>query len=155
MHHLVFAAFCFGFSAFNQKNLVYSIYLISFAVAMNRFELENRLISFAVQVIGLTKTLTNDIAGQYFGQQLLRSGGSPALHYGEAIGAESTQDFIHKLSIGVKELRESYNNLRIIRNAKLSQEPDNVDALISECNELIAILVATIKTSRAKLHQKN
>jgi four helix bundle protein len=122
---------------------------------MNKFQIESRLINFAVGIIALTKTLENDISGQYFGHQLLRSGGSPALHYGEALGAESTKDFIHKLSIGVKELRESYNNLRIIRNAKLSKQADLLDSLISECNELISILVATIKTSKANLYQKS
>lgn len=122
---------------------------------MDKFQLENRLINFAVGIISLTQTLEEDLPGQYFGQQLLRSGGSPALHYGEALGAESTKDFIHKLSIGVKELRESYNNLRIIRNAKLSKQADLLDSLISECNELISILVATIKTSKANLYQKS
>ena len=118
---------------------------------MNRLQLETRLIQFAVDIIALIKTLDSELAGQYFGNQLLRSGGSPALHYGEALGAESTKDFIHKLSIGVKELRESFNNLRIIKNANLSQKPELVDPLLAECNELISIFVATIKTNKAKL----
>jgi four helix bundle protein len=121
---------------------------------MDRIQLENRLINFAVGIIALTKTLENDLSGQYFGQQLLRSGGSPALHYGEALGAESTRDFIHKLSIGVKELRESHNNLKIIQRARLTQQLDLVDPLISECNELISILVSTIKTCKSKLYHR-
>jgi four helix bundle protein len=118
---------------------------------MNRKDLENRLINFSVGIIEITKTLDKDLAGQYYGGQLLRSGGSPALHYGEALGAESTKDFIHKLSIALKELRESYNNLLIIKRANLSTNATRLDALTAECNELISIMYATIKTSKKKL----
>lgn len=125
--------------------LDYHVILAVIAFTMDKFQLEKRLIDFAVGVISLTQTLEGDLPGQYFGHQLLRSGGSPALHYGEALGAESTKDFIHKMSIGVKELRESYNNLRIIRKAHLSQQHVLIEKLISECNELISIFVAASK----------
>jgi four helix bundle protein len=126
-----------------QEGLVWFIFEI-----MNRQLLENRLIAFAVGIVRITKHLDNGIAGQYFGNQVLRSGGSPALHYGEAVGAESTKDFIHKLSIALKELRETYNNLRIIHQSELCRDPKQLDHLVKECNELIAILYATIKKTK-------
>jgi four helix bundle protein len=110
--------------------------------------LENRLIDFSVGIVNITKHLDNSMAGQYFGNQVLRSGGSPALHYGEAIGAESTRDFIHKLSIALKELRETYNNLRIIQKSELCVNHALLDSMVVECNELIAILYSTIKSTK-------
>lgn len=118
---------------------------------MQRADLENRFVDFSVGIIEITKTLDKDLTGQYYGGQLLRSGGSPALHYGEALGAESTKDFIHKLSIALKELRETYNNLKIIKRAALTPNTARLNALLIECNELISIIYDTIKTSRKKL----
>lgn len=115
---------------------------------MTRQILENRLIDFSVGIVNVTKYLDNGMAGQYFGNQVLRSGGSPALHYGEAAGAESTRDFIHKLSIAVKELRETHNNLRIIQKSELCVHHALLDSMVAECNELIAILYSTIKSTK-------
>lgn len=115
---------------------------------MNRQILENRLIDFSVGIVKLTKHMHSTYAGQYFCNQVLRSGGSPALHYGEAVGAESPRDFIHKLSIALKELRETHNNLRIIHKSELCNNQALIDELIMECNELIAILYTTLKTTK-------
>ena len=79
-----------------------------------------------------------------FVDQLIRSGLSPALNYGEAISGESRKDFVHKMKIALKELRETYNNLRIIKLAKIINS-DSLDKIISENNELIAIFVQSIK----------
>jgi four helix bundle protein len=89
------------------------------------------------------------MSGKYFGGQLLRSGGSPALHYGEASGAESTNDFVHKLRIALKELKESRSNLKIQGLSRLMLTTD-VDHqwLTKECGELIAILAKSIDTAR-------
>ncbi|MFN3530001.1 MAG: four helix bundle protein [Bacteroidia bacterium] len=115
---------------------------------MNRQILENRLIDFSVGIVKITKHIDASPAGQYFCNQVLRSGGSPALHYGEAIGAESTRDFIHKLIVALKELRETHNNLRIIHKSELCDNHALLDGLITECNELIAILYTTLKTTK-------
>jgi len=81
------------------------------------------------------------------GGQLLRSGTSPSLNYGEAKSGESKNDFIHKMKVCLKELRESFNCLRIIQRAKISPEEQQVICLIEECNELISIFVKSIVTA--------
>jgi four helix bundle protein len=85
---------------------------------------------------------------------LLRSGTSPALNYGEAQSAESRNDFIHKLKIALKELRESYNSLQIIQRAELSNNVQLIEQTSKECNELIAILVKSIETAQKNNHDK-
>ena len=72
---------------------------------MNALDLENRLIEFAVLVIGVVEDLPNTKAGNHIGNQLIRSGTSPAPNYGEARSAESKRDFVHKIKISLKELR--------------------------------------------------
>ena len=114
---------------------------------MNRFELEERLIDFAVLILEIAKLLPNTYAGNHLGSQLIRSGSSPALNYGEAQSAESRKDFIHKNKIVLKELRESRVGLKIIKKSKLIDDPEIIDSGIAESNELISIFVKSIKTS--------
>jgi four helix bundle protein len=73
---------------------------------MNKFELEDRLVDFAVLIIDIVDNLPNTKAGNHLAGQLVRSGTSPALNYGEAQSGESRKDFIHKIKIVLKELRE-------------------------------------------------
>jgi four helix bundle protein len=80
-----------------------------------KYDLEERLIDFAILIIQITESLFNTRAGNHIAGQLVRSGTSPALHYGEAQSAESRTDFIHKLKILLKELRETKTALRIIK----------------------------------------
>ena len=116
---------------------------------MKANELEERLINFAVDCIKICDTLSNTNAGNYYANQLVRSSGSSALNYGEARSGESKKDFQHKMSICLKELRESYNNLRIIKRAKLNQKkPNNIDLIIDEANQLVSIFVKSVKTSK-------
>lgn len=78
-----------------------------------KYDLEERLIEFAVLIIKVAESLNNTKAGNHIAGQLVRSGTSPALQYGEAQSAESRNDFIHKLKILLKELRESLVALKI------------------------------------------
>ena len=112
---------------------------------MNALDLENRLIEFAVLVIGVVEDLPNTKAGNHIGNQLIRSGTSPAPNYGEARSAESKRDFVHKIKISPKELRETHIWLRIIERKQLG-DPQRLLAAISECNELIAIFVSSTRT---------
>jgi four helix bundle protein len=117
---------------------------------MNRkstFDLQERLIDFAVLVIQVTNEMPGNQAGKILADQLLRSGTSPALHYGEAQGAESKRDFIHKLKVGLKELRESHACLRIIQKAKLHKDANNLESCRKECSELVAIFQASVNTA--------
>lgn len=74
--------------------------------------LEERLIHFAANCAKLQSQLKANDAGQYYGKQLIRSAGSAALNYAESQSAESKRDFGHKLSLCLKELRESLSNLK-------------------------------------------
>ena len=111
------------------------------------YDLEDRLIDFSVRIIRLTEALPNTKAGTHVAGQLLRSGTSPAPNYGEAQSAESAADFIHKLKIALKELRESLIWLRIISRANLIKSATMLTPLMRENDELIAILYASVKTA--------
>lgn len=82
-------------------------------------DLEERLILFAVNIINMSEGIRPGIAGRNMSDQIVRSCSSTALNYGEAQSAESGRDFVHKLGICLKELRETYINLRIIDGAEL------------------------------------
>ena len=112
-----------------------------------KFDLEERLIDFAAVIIDISEALPNTIAGNHLGGQLLRSGTSPALHYGEAQAAESPADFIHKMKVCLKELRETYNCLRLIRKKNWIKE--GLEVQVKESNELVAIFVTSVKTAQA------
>jgi four helix bundle protein len=115
---------------------------------MNRkFDLDERLIDFAATIIGISEALPKTFAGNHLAGQLVRSGISPALNYGEAQSAESRNDFIHKMKISAKELRETYNGLRIIK--KMNWHPEQgLAVVLDENNQLIAIFVKSIETAR-------
>ncbi|MEP7263630.1 MAG: four helix bundle protein [Bacteroidota bacterium] len=113
-----------------------------------KFDLNDRLIDFAVFTLTLTDTMYNSRAGNHIANQLVRSCTSPALQYGEALSAESTKDFIHKLKILLKELRESFNSLKIAERVPLTEKTDMLKYALSECSELIAIFVKSIETTR-------
>ncbi len=111
--------------------------------------LEDRLIDFSLSVITVAQTLPSTKFGLWLEDQLCRSSTSSALNYGEARGAESRRDFIHKMKVCQKELRETYNALRIMRKFhELHQKPiKDIDPVLGENNELIAIFVTSIKTA--------
>lgn len=96
--------------------------------------LEERLINFAVSIIQLAEKLPNSYIGKHLQGQLYRSGTAPALNYGEAQGAESPADFIHKMCICLKELRETQVCLKVISRATLISFEDTKPVL-SECGE--------------------
>ena len=113
-------------------------------------QLETRLVDFAVRIVRLCRDLPSDFAGIHFGKQMLRSGSSPALHYGEARGAESDKDFRHKCSIALKELRETYINLKIVNQSGIYSGTQLVD-LLDENNQLISIFVKTVRSMDTKI----
>ncbi len=113
----------------------------------HRFDLEDRLLEFSVRILRIVEDLPNTKVGNHVGGQILRSGTSPFAHHGEAQGAESRRDFIHKLRIALKELRETKRWLRLIQVAPLIQPKTRLDELLEEVEELIKIFVASIKTT--------
>ena len=104
--------------------------------------------NFSVSVISLTESLPDTVAGRYICGQITRSGMAPALNYGEAKSAESTNDFVHKMKISLKELRETFIALKIIQAKPLTKKMELLDDCIRECNELISIFVKSIQTAQ-------
>ena len=109
--------------------------------------LEERLIDFAVRIIKLSANLPKTPAGKHIAGQILRAGTSPAPNYGEARGAESHADFVHKLRIVLKELNETSIWLCIIKRCHLLRE-ELLSDIIEENNSLSKIFTASLKTSR-------
>ena len=89
--------------------------------------------------------------GQNLANQISRASTSPALNYGEAQSAESTRDFIHKMKIGLKELRETLIGIKIFDRANMVENKDEIRNLKDEANELISIYVASINTAKKRL----
>jgi four helix bundle protein len=115
-----------------------------------KYDLEERLIDFVLildEIIDQlpSNRLTNHIAGQ-----MIRSGTSPALNYGEAQSAESQKDFIHKMQLSLKELRETKVCLKIILRKEFIIKEIIMNAL-SENEELIAIFAQSVKTAKSRL----
>lgn len=121
---------------------------------MKRFDLEERLIDFAANVILFTDDVVKSYAGNHLLGQITRSSTSPALNYGEAQSAESHRDFVHKMGICLKELRETNNCLKIIERANLHSNKIVLEGLKVEANELISIFVASIKTAKTNAENK-
>ena len=109
-------------------------------------DLEDRLVDFAVRIITVIEALPSSRAGNHIAGQLVRSGTAPAPNYGEAQSAESRKDFIHKMKIALKELRETLIWLQIIERKPLC-EPAKMASITNECDELIAIFVSSVKTA--------
>ena len=112
-----------------------------------KYDLEERLTKFAVLISNLVELLPSTLTGRYLAGQLIRSGISPALNYGEAKSAESMNDFIHKMKIALKELRETFISLKIIKKKQYKQVISVTDSCLKECNELICIFVKSISTA--------
>jgi four helix bundle protein len=110
-------------------------------------ELEERLIDFAVRIVKLSANLPRTPAGRHIAGQIMRSGTSPAPNYGEARGAESHADFVHKLRIVFKELNETSIWLRIIGRSQLLRK-ELMEDIMKENTELCRIFAATLKTTR-------
>ena len=119
----------------------------------HKYDLEERLINFAVLIIDLVGKLPNNYTGRHFGNQLLRSGSSPALNYGEAQAAESDAGFIHKMKVCLKELRESQICLKIIKRKPLLVNKI-LDTALQESGELVAIFTSSITTTEARINQE-
>lgn len=119
------------------------------------YDLEERLLDFAANIIRLVETLPNTRAGNHVAGQLLRSGTSPLPNHGEAQAAESRDDFIHKFSICLKELRETRRWLRLIVRVPLLKDPTGTNALILESEELIKIFAKSIRTAKGGKVQRS
>lgn len=112
-----------------------------------KIDLEERLIQFSVRIIEIAEGLPKTFAGSHIAGQMIRSGTSPAFNYGEASSAESRKDFVHKIKIALKELKETRVAIRIIRTANMYPDSEKIDNVIKECSELIAIFITSVNTA--------
>ena len=117
---------------------------------MIKSELENRLVNFSVSIIGMTKGLKEEFESQHLSKQIIRSGTATALLYGEAQGAISRKDFIHKISLVLRELKETEMNLRIIEDSKLLQNQLLMNEIKDENQQLIKIFMKTMQTAKQR-----
>src|SRR5213594_1199226 len=111
-----------------------------------RYDLEDRLIAFAVQICVLAERFPATGIGRHVSSQIVRSGTSPFANYGEAQAAESRQDFVHKLRVCLKELRETQAWLKFIQRMNLCSE--SVETVSRECDALGARIATSSSHSR-------
>ncbi len=110
--------------------------------------IEKRLIEFSLQILKLTKEFNSSFISDHLSKQIIRSSTSAALNYGEVQSSESQKDFIHKISIVLKELRETNINIQLIQGADLCENSDRVENIRKENVELISIFYKTWETAK-------
>ena len=114
------------------------------------YDLEERLLEYSVRIIKLVEKIPNTRAGIHVSGQLLRSGTSPYPNHGEAQAAESPKDFIHRMRISLKELRETERWLKLVRRVPLISKPELLEEILKETEELIRIFVSSIRTAEKR-----
>ena len=111
------------------------------------YDLDDRLLEYSASIVRLVENMTKTKAANHVGGQLLRSGTSPYFNHGEAEAAESPRDFVHKMGVCLKELRETKRALKLTKKVPLVQSPATVDPLLAETEELIKIFFVSIRTA--------
>ena len=115
-----------------------------------KYDLEGRLLEYSVRIIKIVEQIQKTKAGNHVAGQLLRSGTSPYPNHGEAQAAESPKDFVHKLRISLKELRETQRWLTLVKRVPLVEQPGRLNEISQETEELIKIFVTSIRTAEKK-----
>ena len=118
-----------------------------------KYDLEERLIVFAGSVIDVVEKLPNSVAAKHLSGQLVRSGTAPALNYAEAVAAESKADFVHKMSIALKEIRETRVNIKILLQRKYDVQTE-LKSLLEECEQLLFIFSKSVKTAKSNMTKR-
>lgn len=111
------------------------------------FDLEERLLDFAARIIRFSKALPRGYEDKHIAQQVLRSGTAPMAHHGEAQAAESRKDFIHKMRIALKELKETARWIKLVQRVPLIDNSEQAAPLLAETDELIRIFATSITTA--------
>jgi len=124
------------------------VWMLNDGNGKRKFDLEERLLEFASAIIDLSEKLPNSRAGNHVAGQILRSGTAPFPIHGEAEAAESRDDFVHKLKLCLKELRETRRWARLIKRKGWDQEETTLLFILNESDELIRIFFSSIQTAR-------
>ena len=114
------------------------------------YDLEERLLDYSVEVLRFVESMHKSDSGRHVAKQLMRSGTAPMAQHGEAQGAESNDDFIHKMSIALKELRESLRWLKLAHRVPLTKDLEHAGSLIAETDELVRIFFTSIRTAKKR-----
>ena len=112
-----------------------------------QYDLASRLLEFSLHVVRIVEQLPNTRTGNHVAGQLLRAGTSPCSNHAEAQSAESPKDFVHKMRVALKELRETLRWLRLIQQVPLISPSEQLNHLLQENDELIRIFVVSIRTA--------
>ena len=121
---------------------------------MKKFDLEDRFIDYTIRISNVVDEIDNSKLGNHIAGQLIRSGSSPALNYGEAQSAESRKDFVHKMKVILKELKESRICLKITERKPLILNIKKLVPIMNETEELIAIVYKSIETARSNMQNE-
>lgn len=117
-----------------------------------KYDLEDRLVDYTCRMIDVVEALPNTRAGNYIAGQLIKSCHSPTFNYGEAQAAESTKDFIHKMGVILKELKECRTALKVIGKKEMIKPVVKLEGVYEETEELIAITGKSISTAKKKIN---
>jgi len=113
-----------------------------------KYDLEERLVDFTCRMIDVVESLPSSRAGNYIAGQLIRSCHSPTFNYGEVQAAESLNDFIHKMGVVLKELKECRTALKVITKKEMIKPVSKLEGINKETEELIAIIAKSIETAK-------
>jgi four helix bundle protein len=117
---------------------------------VRKFDLEERMLAHAARIVRLYDFLPAGSGAKQIGNQLVRSGTSPYLHHGEVEAAESKADFVHKLKVCIKELRETWRALRLLKAVDACRDSNEIESLIDETHQLIRILWKSVQTVESR-----
>jgi four helix bundle protein len=117
-----------------------------------KYDLEDRLINFSVSIIKMVESVQTSKAGNHLSGQIVRSGTSVALNYGEAQSSESPKDFIHKMKVVLKELLETYIGLKILQKSNLVHTKIDIESIKDENFQLISIFSKSVKTAKNNMN---
>lgn len=124
-------------------------------MAERKFDLEDRLVDFTCRMIDVVEALPNTRAGNYIAGQLIRSCHSPTFNYGEVQAAESLNDFLHKMGVVLKELKECRTALKVIMKKEMIKPVSKLEGVYKETEELVAIIAKSIETAKKNKSSKN
>ena len=113
-----------------------------------KYDLEDRLVEYSCRMIDVVDALPNTRAGNYIAGQLIKSCMSPTFNYGEVQGAESRNDFVHKMGVVLKELKECRSALKVIRKKEMIKPVTKLDGIYKETEELVAIMAKSVETAK-------
>jgi len=121
------------------------------AKASARYDMQERLLNWTAAVVRVAELLPPTRAGTHIAGQIVRSATSPLANHAEAQGAESRRDFVHKMRVALKELRETRTWLLLVQRMGLAKDRKALEPLLRESDELIAIFVSSVRTAKKNL----